>query len=862
MPQRIPLLATALLLAASVVAVEPELVVTQVEIQGARRVHASQVTNLLSLRPGKVCTPSQLQEALADDTKAIERMGPFTAVRGEVHPSEDGRSVRVSFTFRELPWVAELRFETFDRITRDRRGRVGPWQGEGAWEYAPLSYFRREEFEKRITTRVGGSLNPLLVESDRRALLRLLQDQGYRNARVEVEQREVDGDIVLIFRIDQGSTLKVGKVIIEGLPEGVTPRAFELSAANPLGLVNAEGQPYQADLVGWPGSELGDAAGIARTLQDLGWLGARVTAVRREITDYVRPTDERSRQGPTLVPDGEFNDRVVLVYTVEAGRRYTLGSVSFVGNTVAGADELRRAFRLDEGAWFTRTAIWGWPGARGRGDDEALGAIERARRVISNRGHARCRFDADRRLDDLNHVVHLVIHVDEGSRYRIGRVDISGNQVTRDAVVRRALALAPGDQWSDDEADESVRQIERTGLFASSQEARRGLRITPRFPQERPEECDLLVEVDERSSGQLNFSVGYSTASGIFGSFGYTERSFDLLGMLRDPAGIPSARSFRGGGETLSLNLYGSEDRKSISSSWSTPHLLDGPFWLSLGGFRSDSSSYEWREKRTGGTVSIGRNFLRNDLQIGLTYGYTDLGVSEITRSAPDDVEEGHHYFNFFGLSQTYDRLNDRQNPTSGYILAASQTAYGIPLSASEPFAELTGKASAFVPLWRSDDGGVTFLRLTGRWRHLEPIDGNDLVPYYARIRGGGPSPAHRGFDSGKLSPTAINSRTEAGITGFLSRIGGTEELLFTGELSYPIQGLNDGIRLVGFIDYGQVWAQDQSVNLRDLRSAAGFGVRLPPPLAVALDFAWLLERKAGEDSGLVVQFNMGQTIF
>ena len=825
-------------------AAEPTLQVAGVEIIGAKHVHPDRVRFIVDVRQGRSYITSQLQQAVADDVRAIEKMGPFTQVKADLTYGDDGRTVTVRYRFVELPYVGDVRYETFERVVRQGYNwrPAGPNDGDAV--YDNIGYFDQDKLKKLVDTKPGTYLNPLLLENDRCALLRKLQDDGHRYARVVVETPEADGTVTVIFRIDTTQEIEVGKVLIQGLPEGVSSRTFEPGVYNPSGLFNDTGKPYQPELVSL------DEGSIIRILQDLGWLDAKLISTRREITDYVRPTEDRRRHGPDLAPDGQYNDRVVLIYTVEPGERYRLGKVDFLGNTVASSSQLLEAFAMPEGSWFKKLDLYGNPYEERRGRDlaKALGAIERSRRTISNQGYARCEVGVDRRLDTKNHIVDLTIHVTEGGRYKVGRVDVRGNLVTRDAVIRRGMAINPGDRWNDDDIDESRRQIERTGIFNGRGAVTRPLKIEPQYPEDRPGEVDLEVDVDEKATGSLRFELGFSSAAGVFGSVGYSEGNFDLLGVL-------TGKAYRGAGQTLSFDVYASQDRRSVATTWTNPHLLDGPYELSVNGYRSDSSPYEWSERRLGGSVSVGRRFLNNDLAVGVTYGYFDMVVTNVGTNAANDVQEGHYYENSNGLYQTYDRLNDRQLPTSGFLLRLNETAYGSPLPGSDQYAEYSASGDSYLPLYEVEDGGVTFLRFKGQYKLLDPIGDTEEVPFFARYRGGGQAPRHRGFGDYDLSPKQVN------VYGQQANVGGTKDLLLTAEMSFPVMGTNDGIRLVAFTDYGNVWGQDETPKLSDMRTAVGFGIRFPIQLPVSLDFAWLLDRRPGDDANQI-HFGLGITRF
>ena len=160
-----------------------------------------------------------------------------------------------------------------------------------------------------------------------------------------------------------------------------------------------------------------------------------------------------------------------------------------------------------------------------------------------------------------------------------------------------------------------------------------------------------------------------------------------------------------------------------------------------------------------------------------------------------------------------------------------------------------------------------------------EPIGDNKEVPFYARYRGGGPAPRHRGYDSQEQGPLRPN------VLGVNSEAGGTREVISTLQLSVPLQGTNRGLRAVAFADFGHIWddykAEDDlsrlqaikdqakkdspwhppsmpmmalfrdagSPSLSDFSLAVGTGIRFPAFLPVALDFAYVIDPKPNQSS-------------
>jgi outer membrane protein insertion porin family len=770
--------------------------VREVRIVGAKVYHPDRIRFILTTRPGMVFDPV----ALADDVRAIEKMGPFTNTRSDIARNPDG-SLTVTFFVVEQPYVAAV-------------------------EFADLGYFQRSPLEKFVETKAGSWLNPLILENDRRAIETHFQDKGYRYARVTVKQEDDHGNVKVTFFTNLGPEIKVANVVYLNLP----PKVFERQLNQ--GLLNSPGSAYHAELMTF------DQGAVVRTIQDLGWLDARLNGTRAEITDYIRPFDERRRNGPTFAPDGEKNDSVMLVYDLAPGERYYLGSVSFVGNTVATEAELREAFALAEGVPFKRVDI-----------DRA---IERARRVISNQGYARCDIRIDRGLDLANHRVNLVLHVEEGRKYRIGRVDIHGNYVTKDAVIRRAIDLNPGDLWNDDELDESKRQIQRTGLFRNN--PMRPIALRPRFPADRPDEADLRVDLEEDNTGTLNFQVGYSSADGVFIQAGFGERNFNLQGFVTGLLDGDVTRDWRGAGQNLDVGVQWSEDTTNANVSWTNPHVMDGPYALTVGYSYINSRRRAWEEIRSIPTITVGRYFFNNDLRLNVTYAYTDLEVEDAESDAPNDAlfGEGKYFHNAVTFSQSYDRLDNPRMPTRGYQVGASETYSSDPLSGSHEWWSYTLKGDHFLPLVEGEQGGVTYFHVNARWTQIRPLGDDDVIPFYQRYFGGGPSPRHRGFESDRLSPTEIN------VNGNRAYVGGTTDALISAEISVPVQDSNEGIRLALFTDWGNVWGAGEDMSFSDLRKAVGFGIRFPIMIPVALDFAWLLDAEDGE-SNSQIQFTLGQ---
>jgi outer membrane protein insertion porin family len=806
-------------------------VINDIVIEGTVRLHPDRVRMRLQLRPGDRYDPVRV----ADDIKAIHEMRAFAAVRSEVRRRDDGR-IDLVLHVRELPYVGAVRFV-----------------GVGFWD----------EVEDLVATRQGSHLDPHTLERDRLALERYFREKNFLHVTVTVAQAAdaISGICTVTFTIDRGQEVFVDRTIYDGLPDEMVKLFVDGR------LTNRPQAAFVPDLVAW------DARAVETYLHDQGWREAVVTGPRVEFFDSVAPWERRHRHGPRLVPEGIKQDRVVLTFTVAAGPRYRLGGVRFVGSTVASESELRAAFGLPDGTWYIRSEI------------EA--AARQALKVVRNQGYARARYDDQPpRYDHDAKTVHLTLHLIEGDRYRIGRIDPVGNTVTQAQIIYRDMELGPGDLWNEDAIDESKRQLERIGIF--KQGPPRPLEIVPVFPPERPTEVDLRVMVEEDDTAIFSAMGGWSSSSGFQAQASLSEYNFDTLALLHGEFLDRGLGALRGGGHQLSTQFSLAKDATSFGISWRNPRVLDSRYALDLSFQRRDAADIDWDEVRQITGIGVGRSFLQQDLTFSLGYSYTDLDIKQVDLDAADQTllhAPADFHINALSFSQIFDRRDSRLRPTSGFVIQLAETVAGQILSASHEYYRLSLDVDGYLPFYAADLGGVTFLHLGQRLGLIDTFSADDQVPFYTRFYGGGPT-HHRGYGSYELGPTERN------FFGYTAHPGGTREWLSTAELFVPLQGTRNGFHLVGFTDIGQVWGDRHSfrtawgqmpiddyyhlrdiayllkiqpafanfsatgafvqtpeaANLSDLKVAVGMGVRFPTFLPVAIDLAWLLNGDPGDE--------------
>ena len=270
---------------------------------------------------------------------------------------------------------------------------------------------------------------------------------------------------------------------------------------------------------------------------------------------------------------GEYDPELkgfVITYTIDEGEQYHFGVVNIQSMVAAVPGETLRSYlRVESGNIYNADAIE---------KSVELSTIE-----VAKRGYpfAAVRVRGDRIPE--SRLVNVTFVVEEGQHVYIERINIRGNTRTHEYVIRREFDIVEGDPYNRALVDRAERRIKNLGYF-------KNVKITTE-PGSAPDRVILNCEVEEQSTGDLSFSLGYSTSDGIIGEVSVSERN--LLG--------------RGQAGKVQLQ-YGPRTR-GFDVSYVEPYFLDYRLALGLDVFAKQitSSSYlSYLSKTIGSTVSLG----------------------------------------------------------------------------------------------------------------------------------------------------------------------------------------------------------------------------------------------------------------
>jgi outer membrane protein insertion porin family len=398
--------------------------------------------------------------------------------------------------------------------------------------------------------------------------------------------------------------------------------------------------------------------------------------------------------------------------------------------------------------------------------------------------------------------VDINIRIYERNQFRIGRVDIKGNAKTQDKVIRRELYTRPGDFYSRAAIIRSMRQIAQLNYFNPE-------KLKPDYRLVDDKTVGLVYEVEEKSSDNVNASVGYSGAFGVTGALGFTINNFDI----RSP--------FEGGaGQVLSFEWQFGEGARyrTFSLSFTEPWLFDTPtsFGVSLFDTRQ---IYVYDLHQIGGSLRLGRRFKWPD-----DYFRGDW----IFRFQSNDVIDGGGIYlegktSQFSLTQVVSRNSTDSPifPATGSNFSFSIEMSGGPLlPGSVEYHKWMFSGELYTPLF----GTNRLVLYTGTLEgYLDGFRKNSEIPPIELFFMGGTG-------LGLVSTTPLRGYEDR-VVGPIDRIGrglgGRVLTKQTAELRLAITLNPIPIYVLGFVEGGNVFEDFKRADFLDLKRSYGFGARL-----------------------------------
>ena len=478
-----------------------------------------------------------------------------------------------------------------------------------------------------LTPAAGDVIDMYEVRRGRDEILRKYREAGYYYVEVTFDERALQYEGRLIYRINECPKVRVRQILFEGnrsFPDWRLRSKVQTRTALWIVRVGA----FDAE------TAERDAIEIQRFYRDEGFLDARA--------GYRLEFDEVTRADLTVV------------FVIEEGQRYCIQDIVVEGNTVFSAEHIRSCMGLEPGYILRNEAV----------EEDR----KRVQDLYGEVGYVDARVAIDHEFLEEPGLVILRVSIIENKQYYFGRIIIRGNQRTKDEVVRRELQFYPGELWNTVEARAAEQRLRETGLFQPDQ-----VRITPLPPEDstRP----ALVEVQEAETVTFLVGIGVSTDAGAIGSLTVENRNFDLFDWPRTWGQFFRGQAFRGDGQRLKFSAEPGTEVSRFRIDFTEPYLLDRPVRLEL---RSICSSVGATDMTKSGPASC----LLKQVPRGLLAGWAvegafrveGVGVNDVDALASRQIKEvrGNNLLTAVKGTIVRDTTDSRVIPSKGYRFTLS----------------------------------------------------------------------------------------------------------------------------------------------------------------------------------------------
>ena len=611
-----------------------------------------------------------------------------------------------------------------------------------------------KKLRKEIGVRLNAPVNEDDLQKARQKIIDSYQSKGFTDIAVDFRVEPIDesrGTARVIYTVNEGVKGAVSRIHFQGnehFSEKILRKQMKTRGKTMISFVDKSGRLDEVQLQQ-------DLDSIKEFYQNHGYIDVDVQEVGRE-----------RKNGPLLITIG-----------IKEGTLYHVNKMSFAGYKQTTEEKLRKVIKMKEGGVYSPKQLH--DDAKAVAD--AYGSGGYVDLVILPQGTP-----AGPGLIDVHY------KIEEGNRSFVERINIIGNTRTKDKVIRREVLISPGDVFNTVRVETTKKRLENLGYFTKVEA----------YPEDTGVEGrkDLIVQVEEKRTGSLNFGAGYSTIDSLIGFVELTQGNFD----------ITNWPGLTGGGQKFRAKAQIGSQRKDFTVGLTEPYFLDQR--ISLGGqaFYSEATylSSVYSQRNYGFSLEA-RKPIYSWIYGVLGYSLQNYDIYDVNSGVSPEIlaEAGTTTQSMVTTSLVWDRRDNPFLTRKGERISISPYVAGGPLGGDVQIYGFDFEATKYVRVWKDvilladveaatvdvwdqpetkgfTESGAVFIGphtpLTigtppvAQFQSFEePISG---VPIYDRLYLGG-SNNLRGFRFRDISPKDSNNQP----------IGGQSMVRATTELTFPI---------------------------------------------------------------------------
>lgn len=653
---------------------------------------------------------------------------------------------------------------------------------------------------KEIGLAEGETFDRLELDRLTQELMRQYNNRGKYNVSIKPTVTELDRNRVEIqIQIAEGKASKIKHLNVVGnttFSDEEIREDFESDTTGWLSWYSKDDQYSREKLSG-------DLEKLTSYYQDRGYVDFNI-----ESTQVTISPDKRN---------------IYLTANVREGEVFTISEIKLTGDLILGEPEIRRLVYTQPGEIFSRRKL--------ELSSEAM------QKVLGNIGYAFADVTPIPKVDKENRTVEVTFFVNPGKRVYVRRINFEGNTRTQDEVLRREMRQFEGAWFSQAAIDRSKIRLQRLGYFKTVDIT------TPRVAGS-DDQVDVLVKVEEQSSGAFQFGLGYSQLQGLLTSISVTQRNF--LGTGNSVGVTLQNNSVLRRFDFSYIDPYFTDDGVSLGYTLSYRELDQGE--ANIANYTSDIAS---------GSVIMGIPLTETDT-LSLVMSLSRNQIGTFPGITPPEIidyinELGKRTFSTWGLQAGWSR--DSRNkyfaPTRGaYQRVGAEVA--LPGSTQEAY-KLFYEGARYWPL-----GSIFSLLTRAELGYGDGYGNADVLPFYENFYAGGVRSV-RGFEDNTLGPCSDpNPLIEGDIC---QPLGGALLTVANLELIFPtpfVKRGDDSTQFSAFVDVGNVFEDYDAFDVGELRASAGISFKWQAPVGpIIVSIAYPLI-KEDEDRTETLQFTFG----
>jgi outer membrane protein assembly complex protein YaeT len=635
-----------------------------------------------------------------------------------------------------------------------------------------------EKLKEKLGFKVGDYLDPVLAQTYTTTIVEFYRKNGFPYTEVSLDTSKLSVG-KLVYKVKEGPRVRIVAVKFSGnsaLKTGELRKTIKTKTRSWIFFSKYYQEEELAE----------DVSKLQQAYQKKGFLNVKIEAQRQFNADKTK---------------------LRVTFAIEEGVAYSVADVIFAGNRQFDNQKLYKELELQSGQTYNEQ--------KAESDTKHLVKLYRESGFINAEVERGIKFVSDK-------TVAVEYTVKEGEQFRIGQVIITGNEQTKDKVVRRILDeydFQPGKWYNADIARGDGKGDLEKNLQQMLLTERDGATITPTpaavlRQQGAGGQKDALVSIIEGKTGMVMLGAGVSSDAGIMGQLTFEQRNFDITDTPRSFADFITGKAFRGAGQTLRISLQPGTELSQYSISFTEPYLNDKPTSLDVSGSSWERWRESYNEARTKGYLGLEKRY-RDKWREAIGFRAENVKVKDVDGDAPIEIKDvaGDNFLAGVRLGVGRDLTDSRFNPTTGHSFDVGYEQ----VTGDHTF----GIASATYRRYFTLSEDLAERKIVMAAKLLAATVVSNAPPFEKFYAGGTGTYGIRGFEYRGVSTRGLQTNVEPNTPEREDPVGSDWIFLANAEVAVPI--LSDNFALLFFIDSG-------AIDTGGYRVGAGTGIQILIP--------------------------------